>query len=105
MIACGATGVAGLSPMSLCRRAQAKRRSRPYRPSAKVVWRALTPMPAIAARWGDGSPDILALQGRTIRVRGYVRNSNGPSVWVDHPEKIEFIMTPAAPRQQASVKK
>ena len=56
-------------------------------------------------RWRGGAPDILALQGRTIRVRGYVRNSNGPSVWVDHPEQIEFIMVPAAPRQQASVKK
>lgn len=59
---------------------------------------------AAFARWRGGAQSILALQGRTIRVRGYVRNSNGPSVWVDHPEQIEFIMTPAAPRQQASLK-
>lgn len=53
-------------------------------------------------RWRGGAPDILALEGRTIRVRGYVRSSNGPSVWVDHPEQIEFIMTQAKPRQQAA---
>lgn len=55
-------------------------------------------------RWPGGADALLALEGRTIRVRGYVRNSNGPSVWVDHPEQIEFIMAPAAPRQQASLK-
>lgn len=47
------------------------------------------------ARWQGGEDAILALQGRTIRVRGFVRNSNGPSVWVDHPEQIEFIVARA----------
>ena len=65
---------------------------------------AIVPETAFA-RWRGGADDILALQGRTIRVRGYVRNSNGPSVWVDHPEQIEFIMAPSTPRQQASLKR
>jgi hypothetical protein len=60
---------------------------------------------ARAGALGDDGPLGALLTTRTIRVRGYVRNSNGPSVWVDHPEQIEFIMAPAAPRQQASVKK
>lgn len=53
--------------------------------------------------WGGGAAELLALQGRTIRVRGYVRNSNGPAMWLDHPEQIEYIMTPpggAAPTQR-----
>jgi hypothetical protein len=37
-------------------------------------------------RWRGGAQDLLALQGRTIRVRGYVRNSNGPRVC---QEKLE----------------
>jgi micrococcal nuclease len=44
--------------------------------------------------WQGGAASILALQGRSIRIRGYVRNSNGPSIWLDHPEQIEFIMGP-----------
>jgi micrococcal nuclease len=44
--------------------------------------------------WPRGAQDLLALQGRTIRVRGYVRNSNGPAMWLDHPEQIEYIMGP-----------
>lgn len=46
------------------------------------------------ALWPNGAADLLALQGRTIRVRGYVRNSNGPAMWLDHPEQIEYIMGP-----------
>jgi micrococcal nuclease len=44
--------------------------------------------------WPRGAQDLLALQGRSIRVRGYVRNSNGPAMWLDHPEQIEYIMGP-----------
>lgn len=52
------------------------------------------------ALWPGGAADILALQGRSIRIRGYVRNSNGPALWLDHPEQIEYIIGP--PRQSAS---
>jgi micrococcal nuclease len=44
--------------------------------------------------WPGGAQELLALQGRNIRVRGYVRNSNGPALWIDHPEQIEYIMGP-----------
>lgn len=52
--------------------------------------------------WPGGEAALTALEGRTIRVRGLVRMSRGPSVWVDHPEQIEFIRpagagAPAAP--------
>lgn len=63
--------------------------------------------------WPGGAGELLALQGRSIRVRGYVRNSNGPALWLDHPEQIEYIMgapgSPAPAKQhqeaQASTKK
>ena len=47
------------------------------------------------ALWQGGAQGLLALQGRSIRIRGYVRNSNGPALWIDHPEQIEFIMGPS----------
>jgi micrococcal nuclease len=47
------------------------------------------------ALWPGGAADILALQGRSIRIRGYVRNSNGPALWLDHPEQIEYIIGPS----------
>ncbi|MCU0881888.1 MAG: thermonuclease family protein [Hyphomonadaceae bacterium] len=42
--------------------------------------------------WNGGQDTILGLEGRVIRVRGFMRNSNGPSVWVDHPEQVEYII-------------
>lgn len=53
------------------------------------------------ALWPRGAQDLLALQGRSIRVRGYVRNSNGPAMWLDHPEQIEYIMGPTRADPQA----
>lgn len=41
--------------------------------------------------WQGGEAAINALRGRLIRVRGHVRMDRGPSVWVDHPEQIEFV--------------
>jgi micrococcal nuclease len=55
-------------------------------------------------RWPGGVQELTALQGRSIRVRGYVRNSNGPSVWLDHPEQIEFIMGAPSPAKPVSAK-
>jgi micrococcal nuclease len=54
--------------------------------------------------WPGGSADLLALQGRSVRIRGLVRNSNGPSIWLDHPEQLEYIIGPtrSAPRQEAA---
>ena len=51
--------------------------------------------------WRGGAAELLALQGRSIRVRGYVRNSNGPALWLDHPEQIEYIIgSPRVPARQ-----
>jgi endonuclease YncB( thermonuclease family) len=39
-----------------------------------------------------GSPSPLAsLSGRRIRVRGWLKNFNGPSITVTHPEQIELL--------------
>ena len=35
--------------------------------------------------------DLLALEGRSVRVRGYLRDFNGPSMDLTHPEQIEVI--------------
>jgi micrococcal nuclease len=47
------------------------------------------------ALWPGGEAGVTALEGRTIRVRGFVRMDRGPSVWVDHPEQMEYIRTGA----------
>ena len=56
------------------------------------------------ALWPRGAAELLALQGRNIRIRGNVRNSNGPALWIDHPEQIEYIIGPprAPTRQEAA---
>ncbi len=33
----------------------------------------------------------LSLEGATVRVRGWVELSNGPMVWLDHPERLEVL--------------
>jgi hypothetical protein len=35
--------------------------------------------------------DPLALKGRTIRVRGFIREYKGPIIDVDEPEQIEVL--------------
>jgi hypothetical protein len=35
--------------------------------------------------------DLLALKGRSVRVRGYLRDFNGPSMDLTHPEQIEVL--------------
>ena len=37
--------------------------------------------------------DLLALKGRNIRVRGWVRSYNGPSINLTHPERLEILDT------------
>lgn len=45
------------------------------------------------ARFEEAGIDLRALEGRMIRVRGWVQAINGPSISIDHPERIE-ILTP-----------
>mgnify|MGYP005656884733 FL=1 len=35
--------------------------------------------------------DLLALKGRNIRVRGWVKSYNGPSINLTHPERLEIL--------------
>jgi endonuclease YncB( thermonuclease family) len=35
--------------------------------------------------------DLMALNGKQIRVRGWLKNYNGPSITVTHPEQIEVL--------------
>ena len=41
--------------------------------------------------------DPLELEGRTIRVRGWVKDFNGPMIDVTHPEQIEAVAEQRAP--------
>jgi|APTNR8051073442_1049403.scaffolds.fasta_scaffold04802_3 endonuclease YncB( thermonuclease family) len=56
--------------------------------------------------WSGGVPELLALKGQDIRVRGRIQGpqpartskkgktypAHGPQIWLDHPEQIEFIV-------------
>ena len=47
--------------------------------------------PRDARRFRGGPIDLLALEGRRVRVRGWLESHNGPSIDVTHPEQIEII--------------
>jgi len=42
-------------------------------------------------RFKKANMDPLSLEGATVRVRGWVELSNGPMVWLDHPERLEVL--------------
>jgi endonuclease YncB( thermonuclease family) len=44
-----------------------------------------------AKRWAKSSPDLAALAGTRVRVRGYCAWINGPSIEIDHPLQIEIV--------------
>ena len=37
----------------------------------------------------DAGIDLLALKGKRVRVRGWVKSKNGPLIELDHPERLE----------------
>lgn len=37
--------------------------------------------------------DLMSLKGKTVRVRGWMRNYNGPYIELDHAEQLEIIST------------
>jgi micrococcal nuclease len=41
--------------------------------------------------WGPKDPPLDSLKGKRIRVRGYVYDSGGPLIRVDHPQAIEVL--------------
>lgn len=42
-------------------------------------------------RFEKSGLDPLSLEGATVRVRGWIELSNGPMVWLDHPERLEVL--------------
>lgn len=42
-------------------------------------------------RFEKAGIDPLSLEGASVRVRGWVELSNGPMVWLDHPERLEVL--------------
>ena len=44
-----------------------------------------------AKLWRAQGLDLLTLKGKRVRVRGWIKNKNGPLIAVDHPERLEFI--------------
>jgi endonuclease YncB( thermonuclease family) len=47
--------------------------------------------PEVAALFSAAKLDPLKLKGRTVRVRGYIRDFNGPAIDLTHPEQIEQL--------------
>lgn len=35
--------------------------------------------------------ELLSLEGAAVRIRGWVELSNGPMMWLDHPERLEVL--------------
>jgi len=42
-------------------------------------------------RFEKAGIDPLSLEGASVRVRGWVELSNGPMIWLDHPERLEVL--------------
>ncbi len=47
--------------------------------------------PAVRRLFERDGPDLMALKGRTIRVRGWIKWRNGPMIVLTHPEQIEVL--------------
>jgi len=56
---------------------------------------------AIAAKYAKAFAEsdvaLDGLEGKRIRVRGWIERWNGPAIKVDHPEQIEVLGEPASP--------
>lgn len=44
-----------------------------------------------ARRWKKTGLDLLALEGRRVRVRGFVQSINGPSIELSHEKSLEIV--------------
>jgi hypothetical protein len=51
----------------------------------------ITVDPAAARLWSGGPAGLQQLQGKTIRVRGWLSEFNGPAIRANHPEQIEIL--------------
>ena len=43
------------------------------------------------ALFRDAGVDLLKLKGKRVRVRGWIKEQNGPLIELDHPERLEVI--------------
>ncbi|PHS76718.1 MAG: nuclease (SNase) [Rhodospirillaceae bacterium] len=44
-----------------------------------------------AKLWRAQGLDLLTLKGKRVRVRGWIKEKNGPLIALDHPERLELI--------------
>ncbi|MCD8563253.1 MAG: thermonuclease family protein [Alphaproteobacteria bacterium] len=51
----------------------------------------VTIKPEFRSNFFKGKLDPLKLNGKTIRVRGWIEDYNGPFIEIDHPERIEVL--------------
>mgnify|MGYP000448149968 CR=1 FL=1 len=42
-------------------------------------------------RFKKAGLDLLSLEGARVRVRGWIELTNGPVIWLDHPERLEVL--------------
>ena len=54
-----------------------------------------------AAKLFEGQNEgLAALRGRSVRVRGWIENVNGPSINLTHPEQLEILASDTAATQR-----
>lgn len=41
--------------------------------------------------FAEAGLDLVALKGRRVRVRGWIKDENGPMIVLDHPERLEIL--------------
>jgi endonuclease YncB( thermonuclease family) len=44
-----------------------------------------------AKLFAEAGIDLLALKGKRVRVRGWIKSQNGPMIELDHPERLEIL--------------
>ncbi len=42
-------------------------------------------------RFKKSGIDLMSLEGARVRVRGWIELTNGPIIWLDHPERLEVL--------------
>lgn len=50
-----------------------------------------------AKLFAEAGIDLLALKGKRVRVRGWLKSQNGPMIELDHPERLETLEAVMAP--------
>jgi micrococcal nuclease len=72
-----------------------------FGPDWRTDFTIAIPDAAARRRFAKAGLDPQNWAGRRVRARGWLRDYNGPYMEVDHPQAIEIIESPAAPRPPA----